>query len=73
MEQPAEVAAANTNQQADSISGVFKKLIQRSQVITLLLILIGLCVFLSLHTKTFFSSTNIFNIPGQYSSFPESR
>ena len=56
------IAAENADRHADSIARIFKRLIQRGQVVTLLLILIGLCVFLSFHTKTFFTSTNIFNI-----------
>ncbi|ODS36579.1 MAG: ribose ABC transporter permease [Candidatus Altiarchaeales archaeon WOR_SM1_79] len=62
MEQKSEVAAKIIRNRPERLLHIASGLIRRSQAITLLLILIALGAFLSIHTRTFLTPTNIFNI-----------
>ena len=62
MEQKSEFAKEQIVHSTNGLLGFLSGLFRRSQVITLLLILLGLGLYLSIHTRTFLTSTNIFNI-----------
>lgn len=57
-----EIEERQTGVQAQRFLSLTAGLIKRSQVLTLLLILVVMSGYLSIHTKTFLTSTNIFNI-----------
>jgi len=62
MEQKSEVAEKKTRNLPEGYLSLISELMRRSQVITLLLILIAMGAFLGIRTKTFLTSTNIFNV-----------
>jgi len=50
------------NNRGESKSHKWKNILKENQIITILLVLIAIVVYLSIHTKTFLTSYNIFNV-----------
>jgi ribose transport system permease protein len=62
MEPRSRIVEERTDHSPEGFFSLVGRLISRSQVMTLLLILIVMGAILGIHTKTFLTSTNIFNV-----------